>query len=112
MIGGDNKFLHEALIFDRWVRSGQYLRIPLKSCDDVNHVHLLIERQANAVGRIMHRLLTGYAQYYNSGRSRGGASASPLFFVSLPTDVFFVDGAHFRAYILGVRKGLCSALVH
>jgi putative transposase len=30
-----------------------------------NHVHLLIERQASAVGRIMHRLLTGYAQYYN-----------------------------------------------
>lgn len=30
-----------------------------------NHVHLLIERQENAIGRIMHRLLTGYAQYYN-----------------------------------------------
>src|SRR5262245_26613145 len=30
-----------------------------------NHVHLLIERQADAIGRIMHRLLTGYSQYYN-----------------------------------------------
>ena len=30
-----------------------------------NHVHLLIERQADAVGRIMHRVLTGYSQYYN-----------------------------------------------
>ena len=34
-------------------------------CLMTNHVHLLIERQASAVGRIMHRLLTGYAQYYN-----------------------------------------------
>jgi len=30
-----------------------------------NHVHLLIERQADAIGRIMHRVLTGYSQYYN-----------------------------------------------
>ena len=35
-----------------------------------NHVHLLIERQEGAVGRIMHRLVTGYAQYYNR-RHRG-----------------------------------------
>ena len=37
-----------------------------------NHVHLLIERQANTVGRIMHRLLTGYAQYYNRRYRRVG----------------------------------------
>ncbi len=37
-----------------------------------NHVHLLIERQANAIGRIMHRLLTGYAQYYNRRNRRVG----------------------------------------
>jgi REP element-mobilizing transposase RayT len=37
-----------------------------------NHVHLLIERQACAVGRIMHRLLTGYAQYYNRRYGRVG----------------------------------------
>ncbi len=30
-----------------------------------NHVHLLIERQADAIGRIMHRVLTGFSQYYN-----------------------------------------------
>ncbi len=30
-----------------------------------NHVHLLVERQADAIGRIMHRVLTGYSQYYN-----------------------------------------------
>ena len=30
-----------------------------------NHVHLLIERQVDDIGRIMHRLLTGYSQYYN-----------------------------------------------
>ena len=30
-------------------------------CLMTNHVHLLLERQASAVGRIMHRLLTGYA---------------------------------------------------
>ncbi|HVH70143.1 MAG TPA: transposase, partial [Candidatus Dormibacteraeota bacterium] len=28
-----------------------------------NHVHLLIERQMDAIGRIMQRLLTGYSQY-------------------------------------------------
>jgi REP element-mobilizing transposase RayT len=37
-----------------------------------NHVHLLIERQVNAVGRIMQRLLTGYAQYYNRRYRRVG----------------------------------------
>jgi putative transposase len=37
-----------------------------------NHVHLLIERQTSAVGRIMHRLLTGYAQYYNRRYRRVG----------------------------------------
>src|SRR5437773_208027 len=37
-----------------------------------NHVHLLIERQASTVGRIMHRLLIGYAQYYNRRYERIG----------------------------------------
>src|SRR5690242_13962500 len=37
-----------------------------------NHVHLLIERQGDAVGRIMHRLLTGYSQYYNRRYQRIG----------------------------------------
>jgi len=34
-------------------------------CLMTNHVHLLIERRSDAVGRIMHRVLTGYSQYYN-----------------------------------------------
>ena len=37
-----------------------------------NHVHLLIERQANSIGRIMHRVLTGYSQYYNRRYRRSG----------------------------------------
>ncbi len=34
-------------------------------CLMTNHVHFLIERKTDAVGRIMHRVLTGYSQYYN-----------------------------------------------
>lgn len=41
-------------------------------CLMTNHVHLLLERQSSAVGRIMHRLLTGYAQYYNRRYRRVG----------------------------------------
>jgi putative transposase len=41
-------------------------------CLMTNHVHLLIERQKDAVGRIMHRLLTGYSQYYNRRYQRIG----------------------------------------
>jgi REP element-mobilizing transposase RayT len=36
-------------------------------CLMTNHVHLLLERQGSAVGRIMHRLLTGYAKYIIAG---------------------------------------------
>lgn len=41
-------------------------------CLMTNHVHLLIERQADTVGRIMHRVLTGYSQYYNGRYRRVG----------------------------------------
>ena len=41
-------------------------------CLMTNHVHLLLERQATAVGKIMHRLLTGYAQYYNRRHRKVG----------------------------------------
>jgi REP element-mobilizing transposase RayT len=41
-------------------------------CLMTNHVHLLIERRADPVGRIMHRLLTGYSQYYNRRYRRVG----------------------------------------
>ena len=37
-----------------------------------NHVHLLIERQADPISRIMHRVLTGYSQYYNRKYRRSG----------------------------------------
>jgi putative transposase len=53
----------------------QKLKLPFflyAYCLMSNHVHLLIERQANAVGRIMQRLLTGYAQYYNRRYRRVG----------------------------------------
>jgi putative transposase len=41
-------------------------------CLMTNHVHLLIERQADTIGRIMHRVLTGYSQYYNRRYERTG----------------------------------------
>ena len=41
-------------------------------CLMTNHVHLLIERRADAIGRIMHRVLTGYSQYYNRRYRRVG----------------------------------------
>jgi len=41
-------------------------------CLMTNHVHLLIERQKDSVGRIMHRVLTGYSQYYNRRYQRVG----------------------------------------
>ena len=34
-------------------------------CLMTNHLHLLIERQAETIGNIMQRVLTGYSQYYN-----------------------------------------------
>jgi putative transposase len=34
-------------------------------CLMTNHFHLLIERQAESIGKIMQRVLTGYSQYYN-----------------------------------------------
>jgi len=37
-----------------------------------NHAHLLIERQADSIGRIMHRVLTGYSHYYNRRYGRIG----------------------------------------
>ena len=29
------------------------------------HVHLSVERRQDSIGRVMHRLLTGYSRYYN-----------------------------------------------
>ena len=55
--------------------SAQKIKLPFflyAYCLMTNHVHLLIERQTDAVGRIMHRLLTGYSQYYNRRYRRVG----------------------------------------
>lgn len=41
-------------------------------CLMTNHVHLLVERQATSISRIMHRVLTGYSQYYNRKYRRSG----------------------------------------
>jgi putative transposase len=41
-------------------------------CLMTNHVHLLVERKADTIGRIMHRVLTGYCQYYNRRHKRVG----------------------------------------
>ena len=41
-------------------------------CLMTNHFHLLIERMTDDVGRVMHRLLTGYSQYYNRRYRRTG----------------------------------------
>ncbi|HEY0346867.1 MAG TPA: transposase [Pyrinomonadaceae bacterium] len=41
-------------------------------CLMTNHVHLLIERQTDTIGCIMHRVLTGYSQYYNRRYQRVG----------------------------------------
>ena len=37
-----------------------------------NHIHLLMERQQDAISRIMHRVLTGYSRYYNRKNGRVG----------------------------------------
>ena len=41
-------------------------------CLMTNHIHLLIERRTDDIGRIMHRVLTGYTQYYNRKYRRSG----------------------------------------
>jgi REP element-mobilizing transposase RayT len=53
----------------------QKVRLPFflyAYCLMTNHVHLLIERQADPLGHIMHRILTGYSQYYNRRHRRVG----------------------------------------
>ena len=41
-------------------------------CLMTNHLHLLIERRVDNIGRVMHRVLTGYSQYYNRKYRRSG----------------------------------------
>jgi len=54
------KFL--SLLLTQKAKLGFYL---YAYCLMSNHFHLLIERQAEPIGRIMLRVLTGYSQYYN-----------------------------------------------
>ena len=44
-----------------------------------NHVQLLFERQGDAIGRIMHRRLTGYSEYYNRRYRKRLTFIRPLF---------------------------------
>lgn len=37
-----------------------------------NHVHLLLERREDPISRLMHRVLTGYSQYFNRRHRRTG----------------------------------------
>ena len=37
-----------------------------------NHIHLFLERQEDAVGRVMHRILSTYSRYYNRKYGRVG----------------------------------------
>ena len=41
-------------------------------CLMTNHFHLLIERRSDSIGQIMHRVLTGYTQYFNRRNQRVG----------------------------------------
>ena len=54
------KFL--SLLLTQKAKLGFYL---YSYCLMSNHFHLLIERQAEPIGRIMQRVLTGYSQYHN-----------------------------------------------
>lgn len=41
-------------------------------CLMTNHIHLLIERRTDDIGRIMHRVLTAYTHYYNRRYKKSG----------------------------------------
>jgi REP element-mobilizing transposase RayT len=62
-----SKFL--ALLEKQKIRSAFFL---YAYCLMTNHIHLLIERQADSIGSTMQRLLTGYSQYYNRRYGRVG----------------------------------------
>ena len=61
------KFL--ALLAEQKLKLPYYL---YAYCLMTNHIHLLIERRVDDVGRTMQRILTGYAQYYNRRYRRTG----------------------------------------
>src|SRR5438128_11165833 len=79
-------------------------------CLMTNHVHLLIERQADSVGRIMHRLLTGYAQYYNRRYRRVGHLLQGRHKAILcQSDRYQSGRAHYLTLITVAAHMLCTA---
>jgi REP element-mobilizing transposase RayT len=66
---GDDHKRFISLLAKQKERSGFYL---YAYCLMTNHLHPLIERQAETVGRSMQRILTGYSQYYNRRYRRVG----------------------------------------
>jgi REP element-mobilizing transposase RayT len=53
----------------------QKLKLPFylyAYCLMPNHIHLLVERRDDQIGRLMHRVLTGYSQYHNRRYQRTG----------------------------------------
>jgi putative transposase len=58
-----------------WLLETQKAKLPFflyAYCLMTNHIHLLIERRSDDVGKVMHRVLTGYTQYYNRRYRRSG----------------------------------------
>jgi REP-associated tyrosine transposase len=55
--------------------AGQKTKLPFylyAYCFMPNHIHLLVERREDEIGRVMHRLLTGYSRYFNKKQGRTG----------------------------------------
>jgi hypothetical protein len=71
-----------------------------------NHVHLLLERQASAVGRIMHRRLTGYAQYYNGRYRRVGHLLQGL------SEIIGISPSALSRQHDGARRKLAAEIIH
>jgi REP-associated tyrosine transposase len=76
--GNDRQIIfHEPADYSKFlsVLKTQKTRLPFylyAYCLMPNHVHLLIERKEDAIGRIMHRVLTSYSRYYNWKYGRAG----------------------------------------
>ena len=74
---GRQDIFHDEQDFAKFLglMAAQKLKVPFylyAYCLITNHIHLLIERRVDDIGRIMQRLLTGYAQYYNRRYRRVG----------------------------------------
>lgn len=63
---------HQKLLALLAVQKGKLPFYLYAYCLMTNHFHLLMERREDDIGRIMHRVLTGYTQYYNRRYRRSG----------------------------------------